>query len=102
MISPEEKAVYDEVRQEHIRRSEDHQANLDAERDYQRMIADQRAKDLALIGDLSYYWIADAMNLEIQVLVERYADTNQNGYIGRQEVDGMPVLEEAFVRLKMA
>jgi HK97 family phage major capsid protein len=57
---------------------------------------------VALIGDLSYYWIADAMNLEIQVLVERYADTNQNGYIGRQEVDGMPVLEEAFVRLKMA
>ena len=53
-----------------------------------------------IIGDFSFYWIADALDFELQVLVERYADTNQNGYIARQEVDGMPVLEEAFVRLK--
>jgi hypothetical protein len=36
------------------------------------------------------------------VLVELYAITNQNGYVARQEVDGMPVLPEAFVRLRMA
>jgi len=39
--------------------------------------------------------------MRIQVLTELYAETNQNGYIGRMEVDGMPVLEEAFVRVKM-
>ncbi len=39
---------------------------------------------------------------DLQVLVELYAATNQNGYIARAEVDGMPVLEEAFARLKMA
>src|SRR5262249_41454077 len=53
-----------------------------------------------IIGDFSFYWIADALAFDLQVLVERYADTNQNGYIARQEVDGMPVLAEAFVRLR--
>lgn len=57
---------------------------------------------VAVVGDFSFYWIADALEFEVQVLVERYAEANQNGYIARQEVDGMPVLEEAFVRLKMA
>jgi hypothetical protein len=33
--------------------------------------------------------------------MELYAETNQVGYIGRMEVDGMPVLEEAFSRLIM-
>jgi HK97 family phage major capsid protein len=56
----------------------------------------------AVLGDFSYYWIAEAMQLEMQVLMELYAETNQVGYIGRMEVDGMPVLEEAFVRLKQA
>ncbi|MGW2591961.1 phage major capsid protein [Streptomyces sp. NPDC001515] len=53
-----------------------------------------------MIGDFSHYWIAEALNLEIQRLVELYAESNQVGFIGRQEVDGMPVLAEAFVRLK--
>jgi HK97 family phage major capsid protein len=57
---------------------------------------------LAVVGDYSWYWIADAMNMEIQALIELYAATNQNGYIGRMAVDGMPVLEEAFVRIKLA
>lgn len=56
----------------------------------------------AIIGDFSHYWIAEAMNLEIQVVMELYATTNQVGYIGRMEVDGMPTQEEAFSRLKMA
>jgi HK97 family phage major capsid protein len=56
---------------------------------------------VGILGDWSYYWIADAMSMRIQVLTELYAETNQNGYIGRMEVDGMPVLEEAFVRVKM-
>ena len=57
---------------------------------------------VGIIGDFSFYWIADALNMEIQVLTELYAATNQNGYILRKETDGMPVLEEAFVRVTMA
>ncbi|WP_431729940.1 phage major capsid protein [Verrucosispora sp. TAA-831] len=54
------------------------------------------------IADFKHYHIAEALNLEIQRLVELYAEQNQVGFIGRQELDGMPVLEEAFVRLKVA
>lgn len=58
-------------------------------------------KYVGLLGDLSYYWIADALDLQIQRLVELYAERNQTGYIGRLETDGMPVMEEAFVRVKL-
>lgn len=57
---------------------------------------------VGIIGDFSNYWIADSMQLEFQRLVELYAATNQVGWIGRIETDGMPVLEEAFVRVKLA
>lgn len=57
---------------------------------------------VCLYGDLSYYWWADAMTLELQRLEELYAETNQIGLIGRLESDGMPVLAEAFVRGKLA
>ena len=57
---------------------------------------------VGILGDWSFYWIADALNMNIQVLAELYAETNQNGYIGRKETDGMPVLEEAWVRVKLA
>jgi HK97 family phage major capsid protein len=57
---------------------------------------------VGILGDFSYYWIADALSMEIQRLVELYAATNQVGFIGRLEVDAMPVLEEAFVRVKLA
>jgi HK97 family phage major capsid protein len=53
----------------------------------------------AILGDFSFYWIAEALDLQVQVLTELYAETNQIGYIGRMEIDGMPVQEEAFVRL---
>jgi HK97 family phage major capsid protein len=55
-----------------------------------------------LLANWNYYEIADALDMEIQVLFEKYADTNQIGYIGRLKTDGMPTLEEAFVRLKCA
>lgn len=57
---------------------------------------------VGIIGDFSYYYIADAMGLQIQVLNELYAETNQVGYIARSETDGMPVLAEAFARVKLA
>lgn len=56
----------------------------------------------AVLGDFSKYYIADSLAMTIQVLYELYAKTNQIGYILRSETDGMPVLEEAFTRLKMA
>lgn len=56
---------------------------------------------VGLIGDFSKYWIADAMDMQVQTLKELYAETNQTGYIGRLESDGMPVLEEAFARVKL-
>jgi len=55
-----------------------------------------------IIGDFSRYWIADALNMQVQRLVELYAETNQTGFIGRAELDGMPVLEEAFIRVTLA
>ena len=57
---------------------------------------------VGLFGDMSFYWIADAMNMQMQRLNELYAETNQVGFIGRQEVDGMPVLGEAFARVTLA
>lgn len=56
---------------------------------------------VGIIGDFSYYWTADALDFSIQRLNELYAATNQTGFIGRLESDGMPVLEEAFVRVKL-
>jgi len=40
--------------------------------------------------------------MQIQRLNELYAETNQVGFIGRLGTDGAPVLEEAFVRVKLA
>lgn len=57
---------------------------------------------VGIIGDFSHYWIAESMQMEIQRLDELYAATNQIGLIGRKEVDGMPVLEEAFARVTLA
>ena len=56
---------------------------------------------VGILGDFSNYWIADSLALEMQRLVELYATTNQVALIGRMESDGMPVLEEAFVRVKL-
>jgi HK97 family phage major capsid protein len=57
---------------------------------------------VGIFGDFSNYWIADSLQMDMQRLVELYAATNQIGLIGRMESDGMPVLEEAFVRVKLA
>lgn len=55
-----------------------------------------------ILGDFSHYWIADALDMQVQRLVELYAESNQTGFIGRLETDGMPTLAEAFVRVKLA
>lgn len=58
-------------------------------------------KYVAVVGDFSYYWIVDALDLAIQRLEELYAEANQVGFIGRYEGDGQPVLGEAFSRMKL-
>lgn len=55
-----------------------------------------------IFGDFSNYWIVDSLDFQIQRLVELYAETNQDGFIARYEGDGMPVLAEAFARVKLA
>lgn len=56
---------------------------------------------VGMIADFSYYWVVDTLAFEVQRLVELYAESNQVGFIGRAEVDAMPVLEEAFVRIQV-
>lgn len=55
---------------------------------------------VGLLANWNYYEIADALDMEMQVLYELYAQTNQIAYIGRLKTDGMPTLEEAFVRIR--
>lgn len=57
---------------------------------------------VGILGDFKQYWIADSLELQIQVLNELYARTNQVDIIARIETDGMPVVEEAFARVKLA
>lgn len=57
---------------------------------------------VGILGDFSFYHTADALDFSVQRLNELYAATNQTGFISRLESDGMPVLEEAFVRVKLA
>jgi HK97 family phage major capsid protein len=57
---------------------------------------------IAVLGCFRFYRIAQVAEMLIQRLVELYAATNEVGFIGRRWVDGSPVLEEAFARLKLA
>jgi HK97 family phage major capsid protein len=57
---------------------------------------------VAVLGCFRFYRIAQVAEMMIQRLVELYAGTNEIGFIGRRWVDGSPILEEAFARLKLA
>jgi len=57
---------------------------------------------VGIVGDFQFYWICIALQLQIQRLIELYAEANQTGFIGRIEIDGMPTLSEAFVRVTLA
>lgn len=51
---------------------------------------------IAAIGDFRYYWIVDSLETSIQVLRERWAETNQDGYLVRAELDAQCVNTAAF------
>lgn len=57
---------------------------------------------VGMFADFSNYWTCDALDMQVQVLTELYAETNQDGFILRYEGDGAPALPEAFARLKLA
>ncbi len=59
------------------------------------------SKYIGMLGDFSAFWIVESLSFSIQVLVELYAATNQNGYLSRSELDGMPVDANAFARMKL-
>lgn len=48
-----------------------------------------------------YYAIAELVDLYIQVLKELYAEQGEIGYAGTSWIDGQPMLDEAFVRIKV-
>lgn len=56
---------------------------------------------VGIVGDFSYFWQGYSLQMDMQRLNELYAGTNEVGFIGRVKQDGMPVLEEAFVRVKL-
>jgi HK97 family phage major capsid protein len=55
---------------------------------------------VGLLANWRFYEIADALDMEVQVVDQLYAATNQIGYIGRLKTDGLPTLDEAFARVK--
>lgn len=57
---------------------------------------------VGVVGDFrAGYWIVDSLDISIQVLAELLALTNKTGFLMTAETDGMPVLGEAFARLKL-
>lgn len=73
------------------------------------VVADENAPNtfttgqyIAVLGDFSFYWIQDGVGMEIQLLQELFALKGQVGWVARKETDAMPVLAEAFRRLKLA
>jgi len=51
---------------------------------------------IAVIGDFDFYWILDSLSFSYQRLVEVFYTTNETGFVGRKETDGMCVMPEAF------
>lgn len=55
-----------------------------------------------IVGDFSNYWIVDGASLGVQRYDQINAATNQDTYIGLFQVDGAPVMEEAFARSRLS
>lgn len=56
---------------------------------------------VGILGNFFYYNIVDSLDMTMQVLNELKALSNQVGFIARAKMDAAPVLEEAFVRIKL-
>ena len=60
------------------------------------MPAAQAGARSVLLGEFSYYWIADRTGRSFKRLNELFATTGQVGFLSSQRVDGRVVLREAF------
>jgi HK97 family phage major capsid protein len=56
---------------------------------------------VGIIGDFRFYWIVNALNMEIQRLVELFSLNNKIGFVVRAESDAAPARSEAFARVKL-
>lgn len=57
---------------------------------------------VGMFGDISKYWTVNSLQLRIKRLNELFAATGEVGFLFEFEFDGMPVLSEAFSRIKTA
>ena len=55
---------------------------------------------VGIYGDLSYYYVANCLQMTMAVANELYMETGQIGFFAGAETDAMPVLAEAFTRIK--
>lgn len=53
-------------------------------------------------GDFSYYWVVDRTPLTVQVLRERFFETDQIGYLACEQLDGKLIRKEAIKVLQIA
>lgn len=60
------------------------------------------AKYIGMFGDFTHYYIADSLGMRIKRLNELFSLTSEVGFIFDKETDAMPVLSEAFTRIKTA
>ena len=56
---------------------------------------------IGLLADFSYYKIFETPNVAVQRLIEVGYQENNVIYVGRKYMTAGPVLEEAFVRIKV-
>lgn len=57
---------------------------------------------IGMLGDPEYYMIANSQQVTVKKAEELYAETAQVGFFVSCESDGMPVLDEAWSRVKCA
>jgi HK97 family phage major capsid protein len=55
---------------------------------------------VGMFGDFSWYWTVQSLSLRVKRLNELFAASRQVGFLFDTEFDGMPVLSEAFTRIK--
>jgi HK97 family phage major capsid protein len=57
---------------------------------------------VGILGNFDFFWWAVSLRMEVQLIDQLYAETNQDLFIVRAELDGQPMLESAFVRVQLA
>jgi HK97 family phage major capsid protein len=55
---------------------------------------------VGMFGDMSWYFTATSLSLRVKRLNELFVATREVGFLFDTEFDGMPVLSEAFARMK--